>query len=540
MKQAGKTVLGADLGAGLAVAALMLPEAVAYAGIAGLPPARGLVSAVAGCLVYAALGRSRFAIVSPTSSAAAILAAALAVLAPAPGDAGSLATLAVLLVGIIFLGASLLQLGALASFVSRPVVRGFAFGLAITISVRQLPALLGIPAGGAGLWTLVAQLAAHVSAMNGAAALTGVAALAALLALKRFPAVPGALLVLLAGIAASFFLGLSGRGVATVGRLSVHLAAPALPALDWGTFARLVQLAVPLVLILFSESWGTIRTLALRHGDDVRPGRELAALGAANLVVGLLQGLPVGAGFSAGSANEAAGAQSRRAAAAASLAMAAAVVVAMPWIALLPQPVLAAVVIAALAEALKPAPLIRLWRLGRDQYVATAAAIGVLALGIVNGMLLAILLSVAAMVRRMAAQDVVRLGRLPGTHDFVDLARHSDAEASPDVAIWRPAEPLFFANAEAIFGLVSRETPSGAGTLIVSLEESSNLDSTALEALIEFDQRMCRRGRNILLARVRDPVRDLLRAAGAADLAGRCYYSVADAADAAAGSRPQG
>ncbi|HEX5184892.1 MAG TPA: SulP family inorganic anion transporter [Allosphingosinicella sp.] len=535
MNQPGK----ADLGAGLAVAALMLPEAVAYAGIAGLPPARGLVSAIAGCLVYAAIGRSRFAIVSPTSSAAAILAAALAALAPSSNDAGGLATLAVLLVGIIFLAASLLRLGALASFVSRPVVRGFAFGLAITITLRQLPALLGIPADGAGLGILAARLVEHLPAIDAATAATGVAALMALLALRRVPAVPGALLVLLGGIAASLFLGLPARGVATVGRIPLHFAPLALPIPDWGSFARLVQLVVPLVLILFSESWGTIRTLALRHGDDVRPGRELAALGAANLAAGLLQGLPVGAGFSAGSANEAAGAKSRWAAVVAPLAMAAALVAAMPWIALLPRPVLAAVVIAALAEALKPAPLLRLWRLGRDQYVAAAAAIGVLALGIVNGMLLAIALSIAAMVRRMAAQDVVRLGRLPGTHDFVDLARHKEAEASPDVAIWRPAEPLFFANAEAILGLMSRETPAGAGTLIVSLEESSDLDGTALEALVEFDERMDRRGHRVLLARVRDSIRDLLRAADAADLAGRCYYSVADAADAAAGGRPK-
>jgi MFS superfamily sulfate permease-like transporter len=346
------------------------------------------------------------------------------------------------------------------------------------------------------------------------------------------------LLVVLAGIAASWLLGLSGRGVATVGHIAIALGPSAMPALSWSTFTRLVQLVLPLVLILFSESWGTIRTLALRHGDTVLPGRELAALGAANFVVGLFQGMPVGAGFSAGSANEAAGAQSRWAGVTASLAIAAALIVAMPLIALLPRPVLAAVVIAALVQALNPAPLLRLWRLGRDQYVATAAALGVLALGIVNGMLFAILLSIAAMVRRMAAQDVLRLGRLPGTHDFVELTRHPEAEVASGVEIWRPSEPLFFANAESIFGIVSRQTPARVRTVIVSLEESYNLDSTALEALIEFDERMCRRGHRLLFARVRDPVRDLLRAEGASDLVSRCYYSVADAAAAADAEKP--
>ncbi|HEX4737108.1 MAG TPA: SulP family inorganic anion transporter [Allosphingosinicella sp.] len=518
------------MAAGLAVAALMLPEAVAYAGIAGLPAVRGIVSAIAGCLVYAALGRSRFAIVSPTSSSAAILAAALASLSAGPTDAGSLATLAVLLVGAFFLGAAALSLGALASFVSRPVVRGFAFGLAITIVLRQLPTLLGIPAGGADLPRLVAHLAAQLPAANGATALTGAAALAVLLLLRRFHWLPGVLLVLLAGIAASWFLGLPGRGVATVGRIVLALAPPAMPALSWATFARLVQLVVPLVLILFTESWGTIRTLALRHGDQVLPGRELAALGAANLAVGLLQGMPVGAGFSVGSASEAAGARSRWAGVTAALAMAAAVIVAMPWIALLPRAVLAAVVIAALAEALNPAPLLRLWQLGRDQYVATAAALGVLALGIVNGMLFAILLSVAAVIRRMAAHDLVRLGQLPGTHDFVDVARHPEAEVSPWVEIWRPAQPLFFANAESVLGAVSRNTADGTATVIVSLEQSYDLDTTALEALVEFDERMSKRCHQLLFARVRDPIRDLLRKAGATDLVARSYYSVADAA----------
>jgi MFS superfamily sulfate permease-like transporter len=178
--------------------------------------------------------------------------------------------------------------------------------------------------------------------------------------------------------------------------------------------------------------------------------------------------------------------------------------------------------------------------LGVDQYVATAAAVGVLAFGIVNGMLFAILLSIAAVVRRMAAQDVVRLGRLPGTHDFADRARHAEAETSAGVEIWRPSEPLFFANAESIFGVISRQTPAEVRVVIVSLEESYTLDSTALEAMIEFDQRMCKRGHKVLFARVRDPVRDLLRTEGATGLVARCYYSVADAAAAAEEKPPQG
>jgi MFS superfamily sulfate permease-like transporter len=192
-----------DLIAGLSVAGLMLPEAVAYAGIAGLPPQRAIFAAIAGCLVYAWVGRSRFAIVSPTSSSAAILAAALAVL---PGDAAQkalLATLAVGLVGLCFLVAALARLGGLTGFVSRPVLRGFAFGLAVTIILRQLPAVVGVEAPAPDLVQLSGGLISSLPRWHASSVITGVAALLALLWLRRVPALPGAFIVLVAGIAAS-------------------------------------------------------------------------------------------------------------------------------------------------------------------------------------------------------------------------------------------------------------------------------------------------------------------------------------------------
>ena len=323
-----------DLIAGLCVAGLMLPEAVAYAGIAGLPPQRAILAGIAGCLVYAIVGRSRFAIVSPTSSSAAILAATLAAMPGSAADKAFLATIAVGLTGLLFLAASAARLGGLTGFISRPVLRGFAFGLAITIIVHQLPALCGISVSAPDVFGLGASVFADASHWNPASVITGCAALAALLLLRRYPAIPGAFIVLAGGIGASHLFDLHAQGVTLVGTIALTPAWPVLPSLAWADYARLAQFTVPLVLILFAESWGTIRALALRHGDSVESNRELGALGAANIASALFQGMPVGAGFSAGSASEAAGAKTRATGVVAALGLAILVLYAAPLIAL--------------------------------------------------------------------------------------------------------------------------------------------------------------------------------------------------------------
>lgn len=521
-----------DLVAGLCIAGLMLPEAVAYAGIAGLAPQSAIFAGIAGCLVYAIFGRSRFAIVSPTSSSAAILAATLAAL---PGDTSSRAAMASIVVGlagILFLLASAAKLGNLSGFISRPVLRGFAFGLAITIIIHQLPIIVGVSIQAPDIIRFAAALIAAAPVWNMPSITTGIVALAVLLLLRRYPAVPGALVVLAAGIAATHFLALDQHGVHLVGTIDLSLTWPTFPSLSWNDYSRLAQFTVPLVLILFAESWGTIRALALRHGDTVDANHEIGALGFANLASALVQGMPVGAGFSAGSASEAAGAVTRMTGIVAAIGLALLVLLAIPLIARLPEPVLAAVVIAALTHALNPAQLVRLWRLDRDQYVALGAAMGVLALGVLNGMLVAILLSLVALLRRLATPKVARLGRLGNSHDYVDLARHGDAVAPPSsIAIWRPTAPLFFANAERVLALVASGTRAEPAirAIVLSLEESYDLDSTALDALVEFDGLMHAAGIRVQLARLHDHARDLLAAAGANNLVRYSSYSVDDA-----------
>lgn len=522
---------GADLVAGLSVAGLMLPEAIAYAGIAGLAPQRAIFAALVGVLAYAVLGRSRFAIVSPTSSSAAVLAGSLAVLTADPAARPMLATILVGAVGLLLLAAGALRLGGLTSFVSRPALRGYAFGLAVTIILKQLPALVGADVHPGDLAQLLLRLVS--TPWNPLSLTVGVSALAALVLFRRLRRLPGPLIVLAAGIAGSLAFGFAGRGVAMVGRIDLAFSPFQPAALAWAQAPRLLEACLPLVLILLAESWGSIRTLALQHGDEVGANRELVALGAANLAAGLVQGMPVGAGFSASSANEAAGATSRWAGVVAALGLVVLMAFGVSLVAVLPQPVLAAAVIAALLHALNPAALVKLWRLRRDRVVAFGAVVGVLTLGVLNGLVLAILLSIVDLIRRMSRPRVMRLGQLDGGHDYVDIGRHPEAVAPPGIAVWRPAEPLFFANAERVLDIVAEETPPNVRAVVLSLEESFDLDATALEALLQFDQRLARRGVILRLARVRDAIRDLLTAAGASDLVARTDYSVDDAVRAA-------
>lgn len=523
-----------DAVTGLSVAGLMLPEGIAYAQIAGLAPGRALIAAVAGGLAYALIGRSRFAVVSPTSSAAAILAASLASF---PGDAAmreAAATALVAIVGLLFLGFGLFRLGSLASFISRPVLRGFAFGLAVTIIVGQLPKLTGIAVPSGPIWAKLTALAAALPQWHLASLALGGAALAALLALRRLPQLPAALLVILAGIALDRFADLHALGIATAGNVAIELPSFALPAQlpDW---TRLIQLAAPIALILFAESWGTMRALALKHGDRISANRELGALGAANLAAAAVQGMPVGAGFSAGSANEAAGAASRLSGAVGAVALLLLALFAGGWIARIPEPILAAVVIAALTHALSPAPVFRLFRINRDQGIALAAAAGVLAFGVLDGMLVAVALSIANLLYDLSHPSISELGRLGDSHDFVDIARHKEASALPGLAIFRPNAPLIFANAESVlFAIAERALKRDAHCIVLSLEESNDLDSTAVEALGEFTGQLGKAGRHVILARVHDRVREVLDMDGLGNLAAGSTFSVADAAALAA------
>ena len=531
-----------DWVAGVCVAGLLLPEAVAYAGLAHLPVTHALTATLCGLLLYALLGTSRFAIMSPTSSAATLAAAAVL---SAPEISASPEAYLQGMLGLVFVGGLMLTAlgfagqGQIAAFISRPVLRGFAFGLALTIVVKQLPDALGLKLPAAAshdVGHVLLYVLGHPAQWHLPSLLVALATGLTLWLLRPWRKVPAAMVAIVLAISAAQWLDLHAMGVEEVGHITppdLHLHWPELTQAGW---MRMAELAFGLVMILFAESWGSIRNLALSHGDTVEANRELVALGLCNLGGALLQGMPVGAGFSGSSANAAAGAASRWAGLAAFGMIVLAVLFALPALHLLPRPVLAVVVIHALLHSLNPKPLITTWRTGRDRLAMSGAVLAVLALGVLDGMLVGVGLSLLSALRRFSQPLLHELGELPNTRDFIVVDGRPQVLRLPGMTVLRPEEPMFFANADRVCITAIDALPADHSTkvMVLSLEESSDLDSTAMESLLELDQRLSGRGVTLVLSRVKDSVRELLRAQAPQGLGrdDRLYWSVADAVDA--------
>jgi len=503
-----------DLVAGLSVAGLLVPEAVAYSGIAGLPPQYGVIALLAGLTCYGLVGRSRFAIVSATSSSAAVLAAATAPLAG--GDAGHRLALAaglILLTGIFFVAAGFARLGAISDFIAKPVLRGFAFGLAVVIIIKQLPLMTVVQAHYPDLPRYALDLVEQFRRWNPAGVAVGLGALALLFLFKPYRRVPTSLLVIVLGIVAQVVWRLDRHGVGLVGEITLSFHGPGLPTLARGEWLRLGELAFAMMFVLYAESYGSVRTFALKYGDPIAADRELLGLGLANVAAGLFGGMPVGAGYSATSANEAAGARTKRAAWIAALVVLMLVLTLLRYVALTPLPVLAAIVIYAVSHTLDPAAIRVYFRWRRDRIVALSAVAAVLLLGIVDGLLVAVGVSLLMTLRGLSEPKVSVLGRLGQGHDFVNIAAHPEATPIPGLLIMRPEAPLLFANVDRMLALVRQQIEDAAGgakALILSLEESPDLDGTCVEALMEFAEFTSRREIELLFARVHDPARAVL------------------------------
>ena len=400
----------ADLLAGLSIAGLLLPEAVAYSSIAGLPPQAGVIALFAGLVCYGVIGRSRYAIVSATSSSAAVLAAAsVAIGGGDPLLRAAFAALLVLMTSACFLLAGAARLGGISNLIAKPVLRGYAFGLALVIAVKQWPNLVGLAAKQSSFVPLIIELLQRAREWHAASFGCGIVALLLLFLLERLRRLPGTLLVIVVGIVGSSWLATRGVALTGVIRLALSWAAPVLP--DRAQWLPDLELAAALMLILYAESYSSIRSFALKHGEAVAANRDLAALGVANVVSGLFHGMPVGAGYSGSSANEAAGAQSRLAGLTAAATVLVLVLTCLPWIERIPVPVLAAIVIHAVSKSLRLdvfKPYLK-WR--RDRLVALAAVLAVVALGVLNGLLVAIGFSLAMLLRTLATPRLSALGR---------------------------------------------------------------------------------------------------------------------------------
>ncbi|MEU6562908.1 SulP family inorganic anion transporter [Nocardia nova] len=534
--------LRADVVAGLTVWAVLVPEALAYASIAGVPPVVGLYAAIPSLILYALAGSSRHLVVGPMSATAALSAAIVTPMAGA--DSGrylALSTALAIATGLAGLLAGLIRLGFVAAFISEPVLKGFIVGLALTIIIGQVPKLLGTHKHDGDFFEQAWSVLTRLGDAQWRPAVLGLLSLAIVLGLKRWlPLIPGSLLAVLIGIGAVGLFGLDDKGVAIVGHIDSGL-----PALGWpggigfGDFLDLLGPAIGVLLIGFAEGLGAAKTYAAKAGYRIDVNRELLGLGAANLGSGLASGMVVNGSLSKTAVNGSAGAKTQ----ASGLVVAALTVLTLLFLTglfeNLPEATLAGVVIAAVIELVDFASLRRLYgvwtrRLGgiygkaaRADFVAAVAAMfGVLLFDTLPGLLIGIGISMLLLVYRTSRPHVARVVHT-GTL-WVDAARHPDLPSRSDLLVVRVESGLFFANADYIRARIEQLCTDRTRLVVLDAETSPSIDVTAAAMLADLHRDLGRRRIDFRIARSIGQFGDALTAADS-DTAPGLYPTVAAA-----------
>jgi len=520
------SILRRDLLAGLTVAALALPAAMAYAELAGLSPVAGLYSLLLPTVAYTVLGSSRQLIVGPEGSIAALTATALVPLAAdEPGRYASLAALLALLVGACFLVARAVRLGWVADYFSRAVLIGYLHGVAAVLIIGQLAKLLGLDVDAQDPLGKLVEVAGKVSGLHGTTLAVGGLCLVSLLLLRwRIPKLPGALLVVVAAITASAALGLAAEGVATVGQIPSGLPSLALPSAPLGDLLALVPAALGIFFVSFSDEILIARSFAGRHGQHVRADTELAAMGAASLTAGITQAFPIGASASRTAVNDQMGARTQLSGLLAAAAIAVVLLFLTEPMQYLPKATLGAVIVAAAIGLVDPSAWRGLARTSRVEVVIAALTLaGVVAVGVLEALLVAVALSIVDVVRRSATPHDAVLGWVERQGRYADVRVHPRARVTPGVLVYRLDDRLFFANASYVKGRI-REAIHGAPTpvrwFVFDAEGLTHVDATGVDALKSLVGSLREQQITFMFARLKAPMRKRLREAGVLDLVG--------------------
>ena len=530
-----RAMLPGDISAGIVVAMMMIPQGMAYALVAGLPPVAGIYASIVPPLLYALFGTSSTQSVGPMAIISLMTASSLAPLA-APGSAlyAVLAAQLALLSGMVLLACGLLRIGFLANFFSRPVMSGFTIGSAILIAWGQLPVLLGgrLPhvhplSALLGLGALALLVWAR-HWMAGSLRRLGMPAAAADIGAKLAP-----MLVVLGALALVTAGHLDARGVATTGTVPAGL-----PGLNLATsgahWQALLQPALLIGFMIFLISMSGAQTLALKRGEKLGSNAELVGLGAANIGSALSGGFPVTGSISRSAVNFAAGANTQLASVITAALLAVALVAPTGWLALLPLPVLAATIIVAVLGMLDLSLLRTAWRYDRaDAAALLATAAGVLALGVEAGVVVGVALSMGALIWRASRPHIAVLGRIPGSEHFRNVERYS-TETAPGLLMLRVDAGLFFGNVEAVNERIEDELAAHPRTrhLVLVLSAVNAIDTSALFGLAELNASLLPRGVLLHLAEVKGPVMDRLKHSALLQaLSGRLYLSAATAWD---------
>jgi SulP family sulfate permease len=539
-----RRLLRGDLVSAIAVTALIVPKNLGYAGIAGIPVENGLYAAAAGALLYAVFGTCRQISTGPSSGLAAIAGGAVLATGLKGGQAADLVAAMTLATGALFLVMWALKLGRIAQFLSKAVVTGFLAGAAVDVVIGELPKLTGSDAEGDNAWRELSTWIQGLDQRDTTTVLVGLAALVVVFGLRIVaPKVPGALVLLVGGLAASGLFDLGSHGVALVGDVPSGLPTPALPDADLFSdhLATIGAAAFALLLVGFSQTAGDARAFATRHGYRVDINQETLAQGMANIGAGAFQGMPVSTSLSASSLNESAGARTQLASLTTGGLVLLTLLILAPLFSKLPKPVLAALIIDAVVMGMIDLPeLRRLYRVKRfDFLVACAAIVAVLSIGVLAGVVVGVALSLAWLVYVTTAPGMPLLGRDRGTGAFREVDGHPGDETFPGLAIVRLDGGLFFPTADALHDrlreVVERGDPPPR-TVVLDFEGVDFVDSQGTAKLTELRTLADGNGVTVRLAGVKAAVRAVLEADGVVERIGADHIH-ADVRDAVSAAR---
>ena len=540
--------LANDAVAGVTLAAYGIPVSLAYASLAGLPAQYGIYCYLVGGLFYALFGSSRQLAIGPTSAISMLVGVTVAGMAQGdPGRWADIAALTALVIAVMCALAWLLRLSSLVNFISETILLGFKAGAAFTIALTQLPKLFGVKGGGEGFFERLVVLGGQIPETNLAVLAFGLVALALLLMAEKFlPGKPAALFVVIASIIVLSVTPLGELGFKVVGELPTGLPDFKLPGLRLRDVDGVIPLAFACLLLSYVESVSAARALAEAHKVEIDPRQEFLGLGAANLGAALFQAYPVAGGLSQSSVNDKAGAKTPLALVFASVTIGLCLLFLTGMLKNLPNVVLAAIVLVAVKGLVDIAEMRRLWRVSRYEFLVSMIAFAaVLLLGILNGVIVAVMASLLLVIRRAAHPHVAVLGRIPGTRIFSDMERNPDNGPVPGVLVFRVDASILYFNVEHIREAVRQRIRAVSGPLsmlVCDLSMSPSVDLAGARMLAKLHQELGDAGIRLRLVSAHADVRDVLRAEGLEESIG--YFgrriAVADVIDEFEGRTPPG
>ena len=508
--------LAKDVVAGIVLSTLLVPQGMAYAELAGLPPITGLYTSIACLLGYAVFGPSRILVLGPDSSLGPMIAAVVLPLAAAGQDttrAVALASLLAIMVAALMIAGAAAHLGFVADLLSKPTMMGYMNGLALTILVGQLPKLFGFKVEAEGLISEISGFVrglAHGEAV-GAAAVVGISGILVVLVLQRWlPKTPAVLIMVLLAIGATPIFGLADHGVSLVGVLPRGFPPLTVPRVRWSDVGPLAGAAAGIALVSLADTISTASAFAARTGQEIDGDKEMYGIGAANLLAGFLQGFPVSTSGSRTAVAERSGARSQLTGVVGAVLITVMIVAIPGLLRNLPQPALAAVVICASLSLADIHGTIRLWHQRRTEFLLSLMAfLGVALLGVLVGIAIAVLLSILNVFRHAWRPYQAELGRAEGLHGYRDTAADPAVQHLPGLVIYRFAAPLFFANARTFRDKVIRMSKSEPEPtwILVAAESVTDVDVTAADMLADLIESLNERAIRLVFAELQEPVR---------------------------------